>query len=132
MKRSVAIFLVLIILFTIAGCNKTLTEKQSNAFLQFCGVQEGDTTQLTQALTEEEAQKVKEYLAAAELIGYEPKCLFSENISITLDGKVYAIAYDNCASFWILGSDDYYTISEEGKTYIESLFTKYVSYFPFP
>lgn len=132
MKQFTALLLIVAIVFAFAGCNKPAPAHQNNATLYFGGVQEGDRTDLTQVLTEEETQKTKEYLSSAELIGYEPKCLFSENVSIALDGKVYAIAYDSCPSFWLVDTNDYYTISVEGKSYIESLFTKYVGYFPFP
>ena len=132
MKRFTVLFFVICLIFTLAGCNTSTPNHQINATLYFGGVQEGDKTDLTQVLTEEETQKAKEYLSSAELMGYEPKCLFNENISITLDGKVYAIAYDSCPSFWLVDTNDYYTMSEEGKSYIVSLFTKYVGYFPFP
>ena len=128
MKRFVLILLIVVTLLAIVGCNKN----QDNAILKFCGIWEIDNTELTQVLTDEESEKVKQYLSSAAPLDYVPKCIFYENVSITLDGQVYAISCDNCPTFQIVGSDDYYIMSEEGKTYIESLFIKYVGYFAYP
>ena len=128
MKRFLTILLTIVTLFTIAGCNKN----QNNAILKFSGIWEIDNTELTQVLTDEESEKVKQYLSSATSLDFVPNCIFYENVSITLDGQVYAISCDNCPTFWIVGSDDYYRMSEEEKAYIESLFIKYVGYFAVP
>lgn len=128
MKQFLAILLTFVTLFTIVGCNKG----QDNATLQFSGIWETDTTELTQVLTDEETEKVKQHLSSAEPLDYVPNCIFYETVSITLDGQVYAISCDNCPTFQLVGSNDYYIMSEEGKTYIESLFIQYVGYFAYP
>ena len=129
MKRVFAALLVLISLFSLIGCSKISIDYDGNATLKFCGKREGDSTELTKTLTEEETYTVKTFLSSAEHssgVG----CPFDENISITFGDQVFAIAYDDCPSIWLVGSDKYYTLSKEGTAYIVSLFEEYVGYFP--
>lgn len=130
MKRFFAALLILISLFSFAGCNRISIDDDGNATLKFHGTAKDDRTELTQILTEEETRKVNAYLSAAEYIPAGAGCPFDENISITFGKQVFAIAYDDCHSVWLVGSDRYYAVSDEGGKYIRSLFKKYVGYFP--
>ena len=132
MKRILAVLLLVTSLFALAGCNRISITYKGNAVLKFCGKWKGDNTDITQILTKEETNKVKAYLRSARYTPGQGGCPFDEDISITFGDKVFCIAYDDCPGVWIFGSDKYYSVSEEGHTYIVSLFEKYVGYFPFP
>ena len=132
MKRFSATLLIILFLFSMGGCNRISINYDGNATLKFCGVCKDDKTKLTQILTEEETRIAKAYLSSAEYTPGVGGCPFNKNISITFGDQVFAIAYDGCPIIWILDSDKYYTMSEEGRTYIVSLFEKYVGYFPCP
>lgn len=130
MKRISAALLIIIFLFPFAGCSRISIDYDGNATLKFCRKRKDDNTELTQILTEEETRNVKAYLSSAEYTPGEGGCPFDEDISITFGDQVFAIAYDDCPGVWLLDSDKYYTMSEEGRNYIVSLFEKYVGYFP--
>ncbi|MBO5323072.1 MAG: hypothetical protein J6A88_03095 [Oscillospiraceae bacterium] len=129
MRRFFAGLLLLTVLFSLVGCNALVIHYDGNAVLKFQGTQTGDNTKITQTLTEEETNKVKTYLTAAKYSPGTGGCPFHENISITFDDQVFAVAYDGCYCIWLVGSDKYYTLSKEGYDYIISLFEKYVGKF---
>lgn len=132
MKRILAVLLFVTALFVLTGCNHIFIDYEGDAVLKYCGKWEGDNTDITQVLTKEETNKVKTYLCSATYTPGQGGCPFDENISITFGDQVFCIAYDDCPGVWILGSDKYYSVSEQGRAYIVSLFEKYVGYFPFP
>ena len=130
MKRLVASFLTALILVSMAGCHRITIHDNGNATLKYSGKWMGDTTEVTQILTEEETRNVKAYLTSATYTPGQGGCPFDEDISITFGDQVFCIAYDGCAGVR-LGTDKYFQISEEGRQYIVSLFVKYVDYFPY-
>ena len=124
MKKLLCLLLAVCLLVGLTGCSRISIPSDSNGVL--------NASDFTQVLAEEESIKVKEYLTKARWTSGIPGCPFDESISIAFDDQVFAIAYDDCASIWQAGSEDYYLISEEGRSYIVSLFEKYVGYFPYP
>ena len=132
MKRIFACLLILVTLFSLVGCNRISIRYEGNATLNFCGKWIYDDTRLTQVLTEEETKNAKKYLSEAKYSPGVGGCPFDEDVSIVFGDQVFAIAYDDCPCVYLVGSDKYYTMSEEGRNYIVSLYEKYVGYFPFP
>ena len=132
MKKFCAVLLFMVFLFSMAGCNRISIGKDESATLRFRGIVTGDTTKLTQVLTQEEASKVREYLKSARLDGGIGGCPYDKDISIAFGDQVFAIATDSCNTVWLVGSDKYYVVPQEGFDYIKSLFVKYVGYFPAP
>ena len=128
MKRFLAIILFLVSLLALTGCNRISIRDDSNAILRYSGIWFGDQGDYTQTLTEEETRKVKDYLTSAKYNPGVGGCPFDERVSITFADQVFAIAGDGCTTIWIVGTDKYYTISEEGRKYIASLFEKYCGY----
>lgn len=124
MKKVLCLLLAVCLLGALSGCSRISIPSNSNGALKASG--------FTQILSQEESIKVKKYLTKARCASGIPGCPFDKNISIAFDEQVFAIAYDDCPSVWLAGSEDYYRISEEGRSYIVSLFEKYVGYFPYP
>lgn len=133
MKRWFAVLLVILSLFSLAGCNGFSIKYDDAATLNFHGLND-DPTEVVQLLTEEETRKVKDYLSDAK---YDPNigpggCYFKESIFISFGEQVFWVSLDDCPTIWYQGNRNGYVLSEEGKDYIDSLFEKYVGYFPFP
>jgi len=127
MKRTFAIALSVFLLLSLAGCNRISIHHQGNATLNYFGNVKGNNVELTQTLTEGETQVVKKYLNLARYCHDGAGCPFDENISIAFGDQVFAIATDDCPTIWVVGSNDYYTISDAGRSYIISLFQKYIA-----
>ena len=132
MKRFAVTLLLLLFLLAFAGCNRITINYKGNATLNFSGNSLGDTTDLTQILTEEETEKVEAYLSSAEYVPGGVACPFDSETSITFGEQIFAISTDDCPTVLLVGSNQYYRMSEEGRNYIVSLFEKYVGYFPYP
>ena len=85
-------------------------------------------------LTEEEAEKVVEILDgnSYDPIFFDgiPSCGFSNEVSLKVGSRVFAIAMDTCNCVQDMGSLRYFNISQEGIEYIHALFEKYGGYFP--
>ena len=128
MKRFFALLLIPVTLLALTGCNRISIRDDGNAVLRYSDIGFGDTGEFSQTLTEEETRNVKEYLTSAEYSPGVGGCPFDERVSITFADQVFAIAGDGCTTIWIVGTDKYYTISEEGRKYIASLFEKYCGY----
>ena len=127
MKRLAAVLLILIILFSFTGCHRISLNSKANATLNFHMYD----TDVTQTLTEEETRKVKEYLTSAV---YNPGiggCPYYDEVNISFGKEVFLVACDDCGTVWYL-RHGYYELSEEGRSYIRSLFKAYVGFFPHP
>ena len=127
MKRLFAVLLSIFLLLSLAGCNRISINHRGNATLNYCGKVRGNDIELSQALTAEETSSVKKYLTSARYCHDGAGCPFDENISIAFGDQIFAVATDDCPTVWIVGSDDYYTISDAGRSYIISLFQKYIA-----
>lgn len=123
MKRLLTAIVILLAAITLTGCNRISISYEGDAVLNYTGA-------VTQVLTKEETETVKAYLSDAAYSYNQLACSFREDISITFGDQSFAIAYDDCASIWLPDSNAYYTIPEEARAYIVSLFVKYVGHFP--
>lgn len=130
MKRFFALLLIPVTLLALTGCNRISIRDDGNAVLRYSDIGFGDTGEFSQTLTEEETRMVKEYLTSAAYFSGIAGCPFDERVSIVFGDQIFAIAGDDCPTIWMAGTDKYYTISEEGRKYIVSLFEKYVGSSP--
>jgi hypothetical protein len=129
MKRVFCILLALVMVALLCGCGRTRVSSGAQVTLNFVYADQD----IHMVLPEEEAARVIEILdgKAYDPIGSgTPSCGFSKDISLSVDGHVYAIARDTCAGFQDMGNLRYATISQEQIGYIHSLFEKYGGYFP--
>ena len=111
------------------GCSETRLSFSSDVTLNFQCYEEN----ISVALTEQEAQKVIEILngnSYDSIFDGVPSCGFSQEVSLNVDSRVFAIAMDTCNCVQDLGNLQYFHISQEGIQYIHSLFEKYGGYFP--
>jgi hypothetical protein len=134
MKRFIAILCSLLILCSLAGCQKISIDYDGDAVLT-CDTKKigmpGEGIQVTVTLTDLETKTVKSYLASAKHCGASGAgCPFHKDLSIDFGDQVIAIGYDSCGCVWIVGTDDYYELSNEAISYINSLFEKYAGYHP--
>ena len=91
----------------------------------------GENIQVT--LTVDEAARVIDILDGntyAPAFTGVPACGFSEDISLTVGGRIYAIARDTCSTVKDCGKDKYFSTRDDEMTYIHTLFDKYGGYFP--
>ena len=129
MKRLLRILIILTIALLLYSCGKTNTGNSDDVILTFdC---DGENIQAT--LTEEEAARVIDILDGntyAPAFTGVPACGFSEDISLTVGGRIYAIAQDTCSTVKDCGKDKYFSIRDQEAAYIHILFEKYGGYFP--
>jgi|GEM_PF-818113 len=133
MKRLFAILVILSVVFSVCGCSKadngTSVSKDADITLTFVY---GDKD-IHVTLEDEEADKVIDILDGNEYAPRSagtPSCGFDENISLTADGRVFAIACDDCNCIQDLGNQRYFDISDENMDYIRSLFENNGGHFP--
>ena len=133
MKRFFAIACSLLILCSLAGCQKISIDYDGDAVLT-CDTKKigmpGEGIQVTVTLTAEETKMVKKYLSAAKYEADGAGCPFDENISIAFGDRVFAIGYDSCGTVRDMTMDEDYDLSKEARTYINSLFEKYTGWKP--
>ncbi len=128
MKRFISAFLVLVALF-LCGCTQTSVSEGEDVVLTFVYME----ADIRVTLETEEAEKVISILDGNDYdsIGSGiPSCGFDENISLTVDGRVFAVACDTCNYLQDMGNYRYFSIPKEDMAYIHSLFQKYGGYFP--
>ena len=104
--------------------------------LSFCGDGEAvlrfvyGEDSISQVLTPEEVEQVAEIFDQEILLTDSPSCGFDEDISITIDGQVFAVARDNCGIIQHCDSGRYFSVSEEDIAFIHALFEQYGGDFP--
>ncbi len=128
MKRFISAFLVLVALF-LCGCTQTSVSEGEDVVLTFVYME----ADIRVTLETEEAEKVISILDGndyASIGSGIPSCGFDENISLTVDGRVFAVACDTCNYLQDMGNYRYFSIPKEDMAYIHSLFQKYGGYFP--
>lgn len=129
MKRIFCILLALTMVAALCGCARTRVSSGAQVTLNFVYADQD----IHVVLPEEEAARVIEILdgKSYDPIGSgTPSCGFSKDISLSVDGHIYAIARDTCAGFQDMGNLRCATVSTDEISYIHSLFRQYGGYFP--
>ena len=129
MKRFFVGLVLILFLFSLVGCSPIMITTNDNAVLKYDNSWKRGHINLTQTLTAEETRVVKDYLTSAEYTPGAGGCPFSEKASITFGDQIFAFSQDGCHGIWIIGTDRYYSLSDEGYNYIVSLFEKYAGEF---
>jgi hypothetical protein len=114
---------------SICGCTKTSVTKSSDVALIFIYGEEN----INVTLEDTEAEKVIDILNGnnyTPIFSGDPSCGFNKDISLEVDGRIFAIACDTCNNIQDLSNLRYFDITQEDMEYIHSLFEKYGGYFP--
>lgn len=132
MKRLLATFCILVLMFSLYACSNTRVRHGQEVTLNFVYEYTGANIHVT--LTEEEAAAVIDILNgnaydSTFLIGY-PSCGFNKNIGFQIGSRIFAIACDGCNGFQDSRNYMFFDISKEDMEYIHSLFEKYGGFFP--
>ncbi len=126
MKRLLSFLLILALLFSLCGCGMVNVSGDGEAVLRFVYGEES----ISQPLTPDEAKQVAAIFHHEWLLSDAPSCGFGEDISITIDGQVFAIARDNCGIIQHCDSGRYLFVSGEEIASIHALFEQRGGYFP--
>ena len=126
MKKLLSILLVSTLIFSLIGCAKISVTDKSSATLTFIH----DGKNITEALNEEEANKLKAIFDGKALYSDSPSCAFSEDISISFGEQVFAIACDSCNVVKDCTSGKFFKVSEREKETIIAIFKNHGGYFP--
>ena len=129
MKRISIILLIMLAMILLCSCGKTSVDEHSEVTVTF--VYEDRNISVT--LEAEEAEKVKDILTGNSYHSFFsgiPSCGFSENISMKVGKRVFAIACDTCNCIQDLSNLKYVDIPTEDMKYIHALFEEYGGYFP--
>ena len=129
MKRLCIISLILSVMIYLCACGKTSVDKNSEITLTFVY----EDKDISAVLEGDEAEQIRTILAGHaynSLLSGIPSCGFSENISLKVGNRIFAIACDNCNNIQDLSNLKYFDIPAEDMEYIRTLFVKYGGYFP--
>lgn len=126
MKRFLCFCLSLLLLLSLCGCGTVNVSGEGEAVLRFVYGDKG----ISQPLTPEEAGQVASILDHEILLPDSPSCGFDENISISMDGQVFALARDGCGIIQHCDSGRYLFVSDKEISAIHALFARYGGYFP--
>lgn len=132
-KKKLFIIILFIIAFSII-CGTVYLRADGNevksiksAVVHF----EYETTDVSQSLTKDETEILKEIFADKKLYKDSPSCGFSENISVELDGsQTFCIACDTCPIIYLKEKDKCFRISENEKDRLYNLLRPYGAFFP--
>lgn len=126
LKITICIFLTASLSLALLSCAKVSVKHDVSATLNFvCG-----DKNITEALTEEESEQIKAIFNGKALYSDSPSCAFSENVSIALGDRVFAIACDDCNIVKDCTSGKFFSVSESEKEIIIGVFKNHGGYFP--
>lgn len=129
MRKHLCLLLIFSVLLTLCGCSKTSIPSDAPVTLTFIYSDKN----ISVTLADDEAATVIDILNGnrydPSFAGY-PSCGFTQNVSLTVGDRVFAIACDTCNCIEDLSKLRFFDIPKEDMDYIHSLFEKYGGYFP--
>ena len=129
MKRVICILLVVVIVFVCIGCGTTNISAGSDVVLNFNNSDENIHVTLTDTEAEMVARILRRNFYDPRWAGV-PSCGFSEEISLAVNDRAYAIACDDCNYIMDCTAQRFFRISQRNMDDIRALFEKYGGYFP--
>ncbi len=132
MKRICCFLMISVILVLLCSCSQTSVSAGQTVTLTFITDFTENNKNIQVTLTDEEAEEVISILDGNvyDPTGGVPSCGFSNDISLKVGNRTYAIARDTCNYIQDCGNLKYFTVSDEEMTYIHELFEKYGGEFP--
>ena len=125
MKRIVAVILIIILLFAMAGCAKIRIPKEELAVISYLEPLQGSTDTFVKTLSAEESAKVRTILMDAKYIAGIGGCAYTEKISFVFGEQEFRVAYDGCNTIFDVQNGKYYEVGLKNWEYIVSLFEYY-------
>ena len=129
MKRVICILLVLVIVFVCLFFGKTNITAAGDVALNFNNMEEHIHVTLTDAEAKQAIRILRGNFYDPRWAGV-PSCGFSEEISIAVNNRAYAIACDDCNYIMDCTAQRFFRISQRNMDDIRALFEKYGGYFP--
>ena len=127
MKKLLLIFMVIVLAFSMCGCNKTEVNANSEVTLSYIY---GETYVRT-VLEKEEAKEIIDILDGKKYYDSGiPSCGFDVNVSFIIGDDVFAVACDGCKCIKDVSKNKYFDVTNDDMYYIISIFSKYGGYFP--
>lgn len=126
MRRLLCISLIFIMLFAMCGCAKTSIKNYEKVELTFIS----DKENIDVTLSDSEATKIIDILDRNRYEQYVTACPFSEDVSIKVDGEIYAVACDDCSVIMHMSKGKCFSITEQEMEYIRALFESHGCVFP--
>ena len=102
----------------------------TQAILEFDNEGPGIQTHITQTLTDEEAERIRNILEGKWALPERYVALFGDDVSIRFGDKYFCFCYTGCRIIRLNDRDLYIGISQEDLNEIHQIFEKYGGYFP--
>ena len=130
MRKILSLLMIMVSILSCTGCGDVSLEGASSGSVTYTY----GSTSFTDALTEQELAAVTSILNGKEsfsgiLMG-SPSCGFSREIAITVDGNVFSLALDGCATIQDQRTLGYIDLTEEEHSTLMEIFTSRGGTFP--
>lgn len=125
--KKMHLFLIIIVMLCFAGAGlfflwpRVHLEGESGATLRY----NNGTGIVTINPSEDEIKALKILVSGRILYRDNPSCGFAEDFSFCIGDRVFFVAKDECGIILDCQSNYYFSISEEDRRWIDSLFAKY-------
>lgn len=130
MRKLLCLVLVLLCVFSAAGCSKVSVSENASAKV----VYDYNGISFSEVLTEQETAAVAQILNGKRTVSYwgsTPSCGFDSDIAIVIGGTRYALACDKCTTLKVCGTlATYIEISQSERDVLEKIFTSRGGKFP--
>lgn len=128
MKKRFTFYLSAICIFLIllCGCSSLKIDDNSIGSVKFIY---GDA-HIEKELSKEDAKTITEMFDGKTLKSDNPSCGFTENVSVTIDGKCFWIACDQCGCVYFEQSLKYFNLNNEENEKLRGILETYGFTFP--
>ena len=124
-SRIIIILSAILVAIVLVSCSRIGNiPDMANAVLTF----KYNDSNIEVSLSEKESKTIRSIFYGRNLYTDTPSCGFSEEVSIRFGDMVFCIACDNCAI--IRYNDRYFSVSDNDREVINSIFEKYGGFFP--
>ena len=124
-SRIIIILSAILVAIVLVSCSRIGNiPDTANAVLTF----KYNDSNIEVSLSEKESKTIRSIFNGRNLYTDTPSCGFSEEVSIRFGDMVFCIACDNCAI--IKYNDCYFSVSDNDREVINSIFEKYGGFFP--
>ena len=120
-----SLLLIVLMLFSFSSCSEVeMSTGEMLAVFRY-----GDVD-ITEQLSNEDAEIVKQIFIGKRLFSDSPSCGFGEDVAIIIDNKTYCIACDYCPLIYIAQENKYLKLSDDENETLRNLLCKYGFTFP--
>lgn len=120
-----SVLLVVLMIFSFSSCSTVkVPDKDMVAVFRW-----GDVD-ITEQLSIEDAEIVKQIFNGKRLFSNSPSCGFGEGAAIIVGNQTYCIACDYCPLIYIVQEDKYFELSDDENETLRNLLCEYGFTFP--